>query len=147
MISDAPLVSPPIIISIVEIIGVASEVLSPSILDSDGDGILDEVDPRPDVPSAEFADTNPAVQTTGVIVFPGDLDLTIRDAADPLKGVRIDSVSAVDGIGSRTLISDFGDDTQGPFGEEGASGVAIETSGSILVGDSQAGTSRRGSRR
>ena len=46
--------------------------------------------------------------------------------------------------GTRTVVSDFGDATQGPLGDSGASGVAVETSGQILVVDYDGGPNRMG---
>ena len=45
--------------------------------------------------------------------------------------------------GNRTLVSHFGDSSQGPLGDE-PTGVAVDASGSILVTDPFAGTSGRG---
>jgi hypothetical protein len=44
--------------------------------------------------------------------------------------------------GTRTVLSDFGDSAQGPLGDP--VGVAVETSGTILVSNSVAGTDSRG---
>jgi Ca2+-binding RTX toxin-like protein len=45
--------------------------------------------------------------------------------------------------GRRTILSDFGNSTQGPVGES-PTGVALEASGRILVTDPNAGTNRGG---
>jgi hypothetical protein len=71
---------------------------------------------------------------------PGDIvvvDISANfDASTAGEGavVRVDPVT-----GMRTVLSDFGNPAQGPLGGE-PKGLAIEPSGSILVGDSQAGT-------
>ena len=46
--------------------------------------------------------------------------------------------------GTRAVVSDFGDATQGPLGDSGASGVAVEPSGQILVVDYDGGPNRMG---
>jgi hypothetical protein len=145
MVFDAPGVFPPVVIEIGETIVVADAFSVPfPIMDSDGDGILNEVDLDPYTPSAEFSDGDPTLETTGVIMSRGDLTLGIRDALDPLMGVRVEVLAAEGAVGSRTVISDFGDQTQGPLGEGGAGAVAVEMSGDILVVDRDAGTSRLG---
>jgi hypothetical protein len=48
-----------------------------------------------------------------------------------------------DTFGFRTVLSDFGDSTQGPLGVD-PQGVAVEASGTLLVVDSEAGTNGKG---
>lgn len=52
--------------------------------DADGDGMDDGIDTEPAVPSSDFSDG----ATTGLIIDPGDQELTIVDATDP-HGIRI----------------------------------------------------------
>ncbi|MFH0340715.1 MAG: hypothetical protein ACHBNF_01020, partial [Chromatiales bacterium] len=63
---------------------------------------------------------------------------------DPGVGTARGALSRVNPTsGNRTLLSDFANSVQGPFGEEPI-GVAVDSSGSILVTDPFAGTSGRG---
>jgi hypothetical protein len=63
-------------------------VVDPSDPDTDADGIYNVVDTNPSTPSTEFYDGTTAVPTYGEIVDPNGLNVTVRDAADPNKGVR-----------------------------------------------------------
>jgi len=56
------------------------------ILDTDGDGINDDVDPFPDIPSIEFSDGT----TTGQIIDSGDHEFTILDVPEPI-GLNINN--------------------------------------------------------
>ena len=64
------------------------------VVDSDGDGIANDVDTQPTVPSADFSDGT----TFGSITNDGSLDITVFD--DPTDGVW---VSAAGGAGTATL--------------------------------------------
>jgi len=96
--------------------------LTPPLLDGDGDGIANEIDTQPGVPSDEFSDN--AAPTYGKILDGGGLTVTITDASYT-DGVNI-SVPA--GVGKATL------SVCGGFVVEVAAGTeAVITCGSLSI--------------
>jgi hypothetical protein len=71
---------------------------------------------------------------------PGDILVIDQSAGTDLRGalLRMDPKT-----GTRTVLSDFGDSAQGPLGGDPV-GVAVETSGTILVTDHFVGTNLGG---
>ncbi len=69
----------------------------PVVLDSDGDGLANDVDTRPATFSAGFDDRATTLRTFGTIVDRGGLDVTVKSAA---TGVRI----AASGAGGGTAV-------------------------------------------
>jgi hypothetical protein len=61
----------------------------PAAVDSDGDGILDEVDEDPTGPSDRFSDRALGGQTSGQVTVPAGMTVEITDAADGTAGVQI----------------------------------------------------------
>jgi hypothetical protein len=102
-----------------------------------GCGALYVVDPATGArtPLSDFGD--PAQGPTGITPFGiavdanGDLLVADQDAGGSGRGLLI-RVSMSDG--TRTVVSNFGDPSQGPTGGN-PSGVAIESSGDVLVAD------------
>ena len=72
-------------------------VVDPNDPDDDNDAIYDTIDTLPATPSTAFNDGRAPIPTTGQIVDPNGLTVTVRDATDPADGVRV----VVTGAGSQ----------------------------------------------
>src|SRR5262245_58692624 len=84
----------------------------------------------------------PPGQNPNGLILDGSSALLVidPDAGTGLAGALF-TVDAV--TGSRTILSDFGDATQGPSGENPV-GLALDVTGTILVADQSAGTNHQG---
>jgi hypothetical protein len=65
------------------------QVVDPSDPDDDDDGIYDTIDTLPTTPSSAFDDGRTPIPTTGQIVDPNGLSVTVQDAIGPAEGVRV----------------------------------------------------------
>lgn len=122
-------------------------VVQPGDFETKGDGKLFRVDAKSGARTvlSDFGD--PAQGTEGVDPFDVAVEPTGQILVTDPKGLGANANGKLFRIepasGKRSVLSDFGDTTQGPAGVD-PFGVTVERTGQILVADSQSGTDSNG---